>query len=255
MLPYFILGIALLAGLLLIGRWFVNTEPKALIKTLKWLSVIVILIIIISLAVTGRLAWAIMAMPALLPWLMRARALHRAARNFSRMSAGMRGGGGGAGQSSEIETRFLKMTLDHGSGEMQGEVIEGPYAGRQLDEMTLAELVDLLNTCIVNDTQSAQVLETWMDRVHPDWRERVQAAGGGNGNGRSQGGGRGGGGIHPGVMSRDEAYQVLGLEPGAGEQEIKEAYHRLIGNLHPDKGGSTYLAAKINEAKDILLKS
>ena len=251
MLPYFILGIALLAGLLLIGRWFVNTEPKALIKTLKWLSVIVILIIIVSLAVTGRLAWAIMAMPALLPWLMRARAIHRAAQNFSRMSAGMRGGGASSpGQSSEVETRFLKMTLDHGSGEMMGEVIEGPYAGRQLDEMSLAELVDLLNACIVNDTQSAQVLEAWMDRVHPDWRERVQAAGAGNGG--AQGGGDP---IHPGLMSREEAYEVLGLEPGATEHEIKEAYHRLIGNLHPDKGGSTYLAAKINEAKDVLLKS
>ncbi len=251
MLPYFILGIALLAGLLLIGRWFVNTEPKALIKTLKWLSITLILIIIVSLAVTGRLTWAIMALPALFPWLMRARAVHRAARNFSRMSAGLRGGGGGgAGQSSEVETQFLRMTLDHGTGEMNGEVREGPYAGRQLDELTLAELVDLLNTCIVNDTQSAQVLEAWMDRVHPDWRERVQAAGSGGGGSQN-----GGGGIHPGVMSREEAYQVLGVEPDASEQDIKEAYHRLIGNLHPDKGGSTYLAAKINEAKDVLLKS
>ncbi len=105
-------------------------------------------------------------------------------------------------------------------------------------------------SCIVNDTQSAQVLEAWMDRVHPDWRERVQAAGSGGGGSQN-----GGGGIHPGVMSREEAYQVLGVEPDASEQDIKEAYHRLIGNLHPDKGGSTYLAAKINEAKDVLLKS
>ncbi|MBL6946877.1 MAG: DnaJ domain-containing protein [Rhodospirillales bacterium] len=259
MLPYFILGIALLAGLLLVGRWFVNADPKVLLKTLKWLSIIFILGVIISLAVTGRLAWAVMALPALLPWIMRARAVHRAARNFSRMS-GMMGGGqrGGTGQTSEVETRFLKMTLDHDTGAMVGEVVEGAYSGRNLDELAIAELVDLLNTCILHDTQSAQVLEAYMDRVHPDWRERVQAAGTGtNGNaGGQSGSGQGGGGMAgTGTMTRDEALQVLGLEPGATDEEIKSAYHRLIGNLHPDHGGSTYLAAKINQAKDVLLRS
>ena len=92
--------------------------------------------------------------------------------------------------------------------------------------------------------QSAQVLETFLDRVHPDWRERVRAAGAGEG---------GRGPADEGTMSRDEAYQVLGLEPGVDEEAIKAAYHRLIAGLHPDHGGSTYLAAKINQAKDVLL--
>ncbi|MBT3359886.1 MAG: DnaJ domain-containing protein [Rhodospirillales bacterium] len=251
MLPYFILGIALLAGLLLVGRWFVNADPKVLVKSLKWLAVIVIIGIIISLAVTGRLVWAVMALPALLPWIMRARAVHRAARNFSRMSGMMGGRGGGSGQTSEVETRFLKMTLDHDSGAMSGEVVEGPYSGRNLDDLAIAELVDLLNACVVHDAQSAQVLEAYMDRAHPDWRERVQAAGAGAGtNGNAGGGGSAG----TGAMTRDEAFEVLGLEPGATDVEIKAAYHRLIGNLHPDHGGSTYLAAKINQAKDVLLR-
>ncbi|MBL6928962.1 MAG: DnaJ domain-containing protein [Rhodospirillales bacterium] len=253
MLPYFILGIALLGGLLLVGRWFVNADPKVLLKTLKWLSILTIIGIIISLAVTGRLAWAVMGLPALLPWIMRARAVHRAAQNFSRM-AGMAGGGSRTGQTSAVETRFLKMSLDHDSGAIGGEVVEGAYAGRNLDELAIAELVDLLNTCILHDTQSAQVLEAYMDRVHPDWRERVQAAGAGaNGNAGGQGGG-GAPGSATGAMTRDEAFQVLGLESGATDEEIKAAYHRLIGNLHPDHGGSTYLAAKINQAKDVLLR-
>lgn len=245
MLPYFILGIALLAGLILAGRWFVSADPKTLLRALKWLGVVAVVGLFVTLVATGRLAWAIMTLPALLPWFARARAVHRAARNFSRMSAGLRGGA--SGKTSEVRTRFLRMTLDHDSGAVDGEVIDGPHKGRRLDDLTLAELIDLLNTCHLNDAQSAQLLETYLDRVHPDWRERVQAAG--------AGGGANGNGARPvpGGMSREEAYEVLGLEPGATDEEIKAAHHRLIANLHPDKGGSTYLAAKINQAKDVLL--
>ncbi len=240
---------ALLAVLIVVGRWFVTADPKTLAKALKWVAGAVVIAIIVSLAATGRLGWAIMALPALLPWLARARAVHRAAKNFSRMSAGMMGGGG-SGRTSEVRTRFLKMVLDHDSGTMNGEVIDGAYNGRRLDDLSLAELLDLLNTCHLHEAQSVQLLETYLDRVHPDWRERVQAAGGGAGTGS---GGGAGGGPAPGGMSREEAYQVLGLEPGASDEEIKAAHHRLIASLHPDRGGSTYLAAQINQAKDILL--
>jgi len=249
-LPYFFLGMALLAGLILAGRWFVNADPKALAKAVKWIAGVLVLAIIAALVATGRVGWAVMALPALLPWLARARAVHRAAKNFSRMSAGMTGGGG-TGRTSEVRTRFLRMTLDHDTGAMNGEVIDGRHAGHPLDDLSLADLLDLLNICHLHDVQSAQVLETYLDRAHPDWRERVQAAG--PGGGADDAGGAGAGAAAPGGMSREEAYRVLGLEPGASDEEIKAAHHRLIANLHPDKGGSTYLAAKINQAKDVLL--
>jgi DnaJ family protein C protein 19 len=57
-----------------------------------------------------------------------------------------------------------------------------------------------------------------------------------------------------GAMSRSEALKVLGLEEGATQEQIRAAHRRLIQQIHPDKGGTDYLAAKINEAKDVLLR-
>ena len=242
MFPLFILGLALLAGLLLAGRWFTTADPKTLIKTLKWLLFGVIGAVALFFVFTGRLAWAFFAVPALLPWFMRARRAHRMYKTFSRMASGGSGsaGKGGAGQSSDVETRFLRMALDHATGKMTGEVLEGDYAGRTLDSMSVNELVDLLKTCWVEDQPSAQVLETYINRIHPDWRQTTQDDGKGPGSGE-------------GPMTRSQALEILGLGEGASEQEIKDAHRRLIGGLHPDHGGSTYLAAQINRAKDVLL--
>ena len=247
MFPYLILGFAILAGVLLAGRWFTTTDPKLLVKVMKWVLLGVIGAVALFFLFTGRMAWAIFALPALLPWLMRARAAHRMFKTFSRMTSGW--GGRPAGQSSDVETRFLRMVLDHDSGQMSGEVIDGVYAGRALAGMSLDELVDLLQTCWIEDQPSAQVLESYLDREHPDWRERVQEEAPGNAGGTGSQGPRRG----KASMTRGEALEILGLEPGASKQEIKAAHHRLISNMHPDHGGSTYLAAQINQAKDVLL--
>lgn len=236
MLPYFILGVALLAGLLLAARWFVNTEPKTVAKVLKRIALVLIISVALFFLVTGKLAWAFYTLPALLPWFLRFRSLARTAKNFQRMSAGL--GGGASGQTSDLKTRYLQMALDHDSGELDGEVIEGKFAGRRLSDMSLAELVDLLQTCWAEDGQSAQVLEAYLDRAHGDWRESAAE-----------------GKTETGTMTREEALRVLGLKAGASKDDIKEAHHRLIAGLHPDRGGSTYLAAQINQAKDILMDS
>ena len=239
MLPYFIFGIALLVGLLLAGRWFAGANAKALAKTAKRVSLGLILGVIVFLAVTGRLNWAFLALPALLPWLLRARAFARTAKNFSRMAGRT---GAPAGQTSEIATRFLRVTLDHETGAISGEVIDGPHAGRRFDDLGLDDLIGLLGVCQTEDEQSAQVLTAYLDRIHPEWRERAQSAGASAGNG-----------FAGGPMSQDEALRILGLEPGADAGAIKDAHRRLMAGLHPDHGGSTYLAAKLNEAKDRLL--
>ena len=245
-MPYLILGIALLLGLILMGKWFASAQPAQIAKVLKILGVSVFLLVILFFAATGRLMWALFMLPVLLPWLMRLRSATRMAKNFSRMSKGS------TGQTSDVETKYLKLSLDHDSGEMTGEILLGDYAGRQIEDMQVSELIELMAECMVDDEQSAQVLEAYLDRMYPEWRDQVNTEANGN---ETHEHGRGWG-AKPSAdgMSQNEAFEVLGLSPSATEKEIKEAYHRLISNLHPDHGGSTYLAAKINQAKDTLLR-
>lgn len=241
-MPFLVLGVALLVGLLLAAKWFASADPKSMVKVLKWVAVPFIAAIGIYLIVTGRIAIALMLLPVLIPWLARLRSAATAAKNHARMSDA-----GGGGQNSTVETRFLRMTLNHDSGAMAGEVREGAFAGRSLDSLILSELIELLNECLRSDAPSAKVLETYLDRVHEGWRDFVRPGGAGKST-------QDGGAFAGGPMSRDESYKILGLEPGASVEEIKAAYHRLMGALHPDKGGSTYLAAKLNEAKEVLLQ-
>ncbi len=243
MFTWFLLGVVLLAGLLLSARWFVGAAPRDLAKMVKWLAFGLLVALILFLAFTGRLAWAFAAMPMLLVWFQRARTLFHFAKIFKRMSQGA--AGAPTGQTSKVDTRFLYMTLDHDSGEMAGDVREGPYAGRPLADLSLEELGQLLRTCWTEDPQSAQVLEAYLERMRPGWRETV---------GEEDGRTRQAGGGFSGAMTEDEAWRVLGLEPGASASEIREAHRHLIQGMHPDHGGSSYLAAMVNQAKDILLE-
>ena len=239
-MPYFFLGIAVLAGLLLAARWFVDAEPKALVRVIKWVLIGIIAVIALFLIFTGRFALALWALPALLPWIMRMRAAARSAKNFSRMSGGA---GGGA---SRVESAFLEMELDHESGDMRGRIRSGRFEGSALDDLTLPDLISLQQEYRRTDSESARLIAAYLDRNYPDWRENGD-------DGESDG--ESAAESSAGHMSRDEALRVLGLEDGANEDEIKSAHHRLIGSLHPDRGGSAYLASKINEARDVLLKS
>lgn len=146
---------------------------------------------------------------------------------------------------STIETPILRMTLDQASGELRGEVISGRFAGARLDQLDLGQLRALLAECAAVDERSARLLETYLNRVHPGWRDQ------GQGSEQSK---RSGPETTSGPMGRDEAWQVLGLKPGAGPEQISEAHRRLMMKVHPDHGGSDYLAGKVNTAREVLLK-
>ncbi len=241
-MPTFILGVAILIGLFLAARWFASAPPTQLAKVLKIALVVIFVPLTIFLVLRGGATFLFFILPALLPWIIRFRALKRMRKNWQRMSSGTQPG---AGQSSQVETAFLRMNLDLGSGEMDGEVLQGSYQGRMLHDLSLDQLIGLLGECAA-DEQSAQVLMAYLERYHPDeWRERAGAAGAGDGSGRTAAG--------SGAMTRDEALEVLGLDGDPTEDEIKDAHRDLMTKVHPDRGGSTYLATKINQAKDLLL--
>ncbi len=157
---------------------------------------------------------------------------------------GLGGGATGSGRVSAIETVFFTMRLDHETGELDGVVSRGAFAGRRLNELGLEQLRELLHTCRTQDAEGARLLESYLDRVHgAGWRRTEDGTAE---EGTSQG--------NPsGPLSPEEAYQILGLENGASREAIIAAHRRLIQKLHPDRGGSTFLAAKINQAKAVLI--
>ena len=229
MLPYVLLGLALAAAAFFLARWFVSAKPGQVRQALFWAAVISGVALGVAMLVFGRFLAAALLLPALLLLLM-LRPLAQRQRAAQ---------GATPGQSSEISTRFLKVMLDHDSGAMTGSVLDGPFAGRALQDMTEEELLSLWRFCLTEDEQSTRVLESYLDRqLGDDWRE---AAGGAAAAAGPQG------------MTRQEAFEVLGLDETAGEAEIRAAYRSMMQKLHPDQGGSDYLAAKINQAKELLL--
>ena len=139
------------------------------------------------------------------------------------------------GAANSVETAFLSMTLHHDSGRMTGSVKAGQFAGRDLATLTLVELLALLQECQAADADSVALLEAWLDRAHPDWRAEPAAE------------------PRSGAMTRAEALEILGLAEGADEDAIRAAHRRLMRSAHPDQGGSAWLAARINAARDFLL--
>jgi hypothetical protein len=144
------------------------------------------------------------------------------------------------GQVSRVRSAFVEMELDHDTGAMRGRILVGRYEGVALDTLDVPTLTGLLGEI---DAESRALLAAYLDRRAPSWRENVQGdADVGNGPARS------------GKMTEEEAYQILGVQPGASPEEIGRAHRSLMKKLHPDQGGSTYLAARVNEAKDVLLR-
>ena len=240
MLGLFLLGTALLLTLLMLARLAVAADPQSLVKGVRYGGGVAAAGLALYLLVSGRWPYALAAVSSALPFVLRWRTLWQHARS----AAGPR-----PGQQSEVETASLRMSLDHDTGAMTGMVLSGRLAGRSLDDLGLADLKALLADCARGDPPSVALLESYLERRFGDaWRETAEAESGPRENASAHQRRR-----ESGTMSRDEALQILGLGDGAAPEEIKDAYRRLMLKLHPDHGGSGYLAAKLNQAKDTLL--
>lgn len=234
---YILLGTVLLGLGLLAARSFIKANPAHLAQGVRAFLAAFSALASTGLLFSGRFGLALITIGATL---MAVRAMRRATTG----GLGTFGDPAASKQHSEVTTDTVRMQLEHATGELDGEVLRGPFAGRTLASLGLADLLELLAACRREDPRSVPLLETYLDRREPDWRAHVageQAAGGRQTSGAE------------GVMDEATAWSILGLAPGASEDEIKAAHRRLMTKLHPDHGGSSYLAAQLNQAKDLLL--
>jgi hypothetical protein len=240
-----VIALIVVAAIILLLRWFARTPAPQVARFLRRAGMGAGILLLIYLAASGRLHWLYALIASAIPLVYRLSVLlgllPLIQRLLSLKQTLKSAGGPAGGQSSAVQTRYLRMLLDHDTGAMDGEVLDGHFAGRHLNQMSLYELLLLLDECEAHDEQSAAVLRAYLDRVHGDsWKDQRSHT-----TGKQADGSR---------MTRAEAYEILGLTPGAAAQDIIDAHRRLMQKLHPDRGGSTYLAAKLNQAKDVLLE-
>lgn len=230
----------LLAAAILFAAWFLirlfaRTPPAQLARMVKGGAGALILAFAGLLFVRGRIDFAI-AVGGVGLWLLGLGAAPQWLDAF-------RSVGGARASVSKVRSGLLQMELDHDTGALDGDVLDGPYSGRRLSTLSMDELLDLMRQCRAGDGEGARLLEAYLDRRAPGWREADQ----------SHAHGRGGGRLSA-TMTEDEAYEVLGLGKEATAEDISRAHRALMKKLHPDHGGTTSLAARVNEAKDILMR-
>ena len=227
-MPFLLLGFAALIVFLLLTRAYAGADPRALARRLRFGGGIGLLALAALMLVRGLGTFAapVAAAGAWLLW------GHGSGTWDSDTQAN--------GPASRVSTEYLEVELDHATGQIRGRVLKGGFGGRELESLTPAETAQLWQDCRFVDPQSAQILETYLDRAHPTWREDMARTSHASGSTDDR-------------MTRAQALEVLGLSEDATQDDIRRAHRDLMGKLHPDRGGSTFLAAQINEARDVLL--
>ena len=249
-MTYLAIGAGFVLLLMVGARLFLSADPVLLGKILRWSLILGGLFFAFFLILRGQallaaapaavaaIAWRVLRIVPMGLWF-RLFQMGRA-RSRQRQYAASRGSGAEFADSSTVESAWLRMSLDHATGDLSGEVVRGSFSGQSLDALDEKALHRLLEECRA-DSSSMQLLESYMDRrLGPAWRESF-AGGGSAWKANNEG------------MDRDEAYEILGVTPGASRADIKEAHKKLMVGNHPDHGGSSYLAMKINRARDVLL--
>lgn len=223
--------VALLLVLLGATTIFVRADPAKLADGLKSLGPVLLALAGAALLVVGRSGIGGIMLVGAATW-------------YGSMRMQRQGSKPPSGKRSTVRTAALEMELDHKTGGLEGLVLAGRHEGKMLGAMNLAELQQLYRE-LPGDPESRQSLETYLDGRFPIWRKDVEPDGG-EGLGVAPG---------AGAMTKEEAYKILGLEAGAAAADVRKAHRRLMQRLHADVGGTSFLAARINEAKDVLLSN
>lgn len=241
---YLLSGLAALTAVLMVVRGFTTTSPSVMARQMRFVGGALMMTVAAGLALRGRIdlavligfaGWGMLMGRGVLPW----------------GSGGWSGGGSsGAGQGSNVATDHLDMQLDHATGAIKGTVRKGRFAGQEIEALTPAELVQLWQDYLFADPNSAQVLEAYLERRHPTWRDDLERQSGQTDDSAHSQDAR-----RPAsqAMTRAEAFDILELKEGASDEAVRAAHRELMKKLHPDRGGSNYLASKINEAKAVLI--
>ena len=246
--------IPLLAGLVLFWmgsvllRQFLRTSPAVVARRMKQVGGAVLLVLALLLLVRGQVGPAL-GLGALAFWVMTGRSLSRrgaASPGKSRAWPGAR-----RRRMSRVRSATIEMELNHDTGVMSGVVLAGPFEGTPLAQLDRDSLSSLHDFCVSADGEGARLLEAYFDRRFPGWRGAAQ-------DGADPWGDETGAGPRrsprSGAMSEDEARELLGLAKGASREEVARAHRTVMKKAHPDHGGSTDLAARVNEAKDVLMR-
>lgn len=239
-MPFLIAGLLLLWIVSVGLKGFVKANPAALALVMRRIGGVAALLGALLMMLRGRIDIAL-GLTGVAFWMVKG----RRPTGFS----GFPGTRPRARRVSRVRSPMIEMELDHATGGMTGSVLAGPDEGAALDQLSWTRCHTLFRRCLADDPEGARLLEAYFDRRFSGWREASD-----QGNGDSRGEAASGGRRAAGTMSEDEAHEVLGLAKRASREEITRAHRALMKKLHPDHGGSTDLAARVNEAKDVLLR-
>lgn len=234
-------------------RYFRTLSPEQRKKALVKFSISGLILLLLFMALSGRLhvltalgAGALLFIKKLFPL---ARYIPVLGGLFKQAKASK---GPSTGKHSTVETSLLRMTLDHDDGTLDGEILAGPLLGKKLSGLDQKALLNLYGLAEQSYQDSTEILAAYLDRTYgTEWRSNAGANTENNKDSSSTHSNT----TSSSAMSHKEAFSILGLKENASKEEIIAAHRKLMQKLHPDRGGSDYLAAKVNLAKDLLLKS
>jgi hypothetical protein len=231
-------------------RAFAQANPSVLIRLVNWGAGLGALVVALLFALRGRIDFAV-GLGLIGIWLIvmakRNGPLRAMASKASGKRAFMRGGASRASGVSRVRSAVIEMELDHATGVISGTILAGPDEGKSLNRLSRLQCETLRALCLREDPEGARFLEAYLDRRFPGWRAASKDE-------PDTWGRRPAVAARSGVMTEDEAYEVLGLRKGATRDDVVRSHRSLIKKLHPDQGGSTDFAARVNEAKDVLMR-